>query len=70
VREFKRLLLTDPTPIARNVVKQLVVYATGTPVRFSERPQVENILDATRARGHGIRSLVHAVVQSELFLTK
>src|SRR4029453_10718701 len=66
VREFKRLLLQDPTPLARNFVKQLIVYATGAPVRFSERQQVEKILSDTRSRGHGLRSLVHAVVQSEL----
>jgi hypothetical protein len=70
VREFKRLLLQDPTPVARNLVKQLVVYATGAPVRFSERAQVEKILDATRPHDYGVRSLVHAVVQSDLFLTK
>jgi hypothetical protein len=70
IREFKRLLLEDPAPIARNVVKQLVVYATGAPVRFSERAHVEKILSDTRAGEHGIRSLVHAVVQSELFSTK
>jgi hypothetical protein len=70
VREFKQLLLKDPTPIARNLVKQLVVYATGAPVRFSERAQVEKILNATRSREHGIRTLVHAVVQSEMFQTK
>ena len=70
VREFKRQLLQDPAPIARNVVKQLVIYATGAPVRFSERAQVEKMLRDTRSREYGIRSLVHAVVQSELFLNK
>lgn len=70
VREFKRLLLSDERQIARNLVRQLVVFATAAPVRFSDRPEIERILDATQAGGWGVRSLVHAVVQSELFLHK
>ena len=70
VRELKRLLLADERAIARNVVKQLVVYATGAPVRFVDRPAVEKILDRAKARGYGVRSLVHEIVQSDLFLNK
>jgi hypothetical protein len=70
VREFKRLLLQDDTPIARNVIKQLVVYATGSPVRFSERHQIEEILRRTKSRQHGSRTIIHEIVQSDLFQTK
>jgi hypothetical protein len=70
VRDLKRLLLEDPTPIARNLVRQLAVYATGAPVRFSDREQIERILERTKASQHGVRSIVHELVQSELFLTK
>ena len=34
VRELKKMLLTDERQIARNLASQLVVYATGAPVRF------------------------------------
>ncbi len=70
VREFKRLLLEDEAQIARNLVRQLVVYATGAPVRFSDRAAVEAILGRTRAGGYGVRSLVRELVQSELFRRK
>jgi hypothetical protein len=70
VKEFKKLLLTDEEQIARNLVHQLVVSATGAPVGFADRPEVEAMLKRTAADGYGVRSLVHAVVQSELFLTK
>ena len=60
----------DEAAIARNLVRQLVTYATGAPVRFSDRPAVEAILARTRAGGWGVRSLVHEVVQSELFRRK
>ncbi len=67
VRELRKLLVQDEAPIARNLVRQLTVYATGAPVRFSDRGEVERILDAARGRRYGVRSLVHALVQSELF---
>jgi hypothetical protein len=70
IRDFKRLLLTDEPQLARNLVNQLVVYATGAPVRFSDRAAVEKILTTTADDGHGVRSLVHALVQSELFRMK
>jgi Protein of unknown function (DUF1592)/Protein of unknown function (DUF1588)/Protein of unknown function (DUF1585)/Protein of unknown function (DUF1587)/Protein of unknown function (DUF1595)/Planctomycete cytochrome C len=70
IREFKRVLLSDESQIARNLVRQLIVYATGEPVGFGDREQVEQILEQTRPSGHGLRDLVHAIVQSDLFLHK
>jgi hypothetical protein len=70
VREFKKLLAQDDVPIARNLVRQLTVFATGAPVRFSDRDEVEKILAAAQADKYGVRSLVHAIVQSELFRNK
>jgi hypothetical protein len=70
VRELKKLLVQDEVPIARNLVRQLTVFATGARVRFSDREEVEKILDTAKARQYGVRSLVHAIVQSELFRNK
>jgi hypothetical protein len=70
VRDFKRLLLEDERQIARNLARQLTVYATGAPVRFSDRAKVEQILDRTQARDHGVRSLVGELIQSDLFRSK
>jgi hypothetical protein len=39
-------------------------------VRFSDRPKVEKILQNARASRYGVRTLVHEIVQSELFLRK
>ena len=47
IEEFKKLLLADPRAIARNLVGQLVVYATGAPVGFADRAAVEKMLDKT-----------------------
>jgi mono/diheme cytochrome c family protein len=70
IREFKRLLQTEETAVARNLARQLTVYATGAPVRFSDRAQIEQMVSATKPAKYGVRSLVHQIVQSDLFLNK
>ncbi len=70
VRELKALLLTDERQLARNLARQLTIYATGAPIRFSDRAAIERILDRARASQYGVRTLIHEIVQSELFLQK
>jgi hypothetical protein len=70
VRDFKQLVLTDETAIARNLAKQLTIYGTGAPIRFSDRAALEQILERTRDRNFGVRSLVHELIQSDLFRNK
>jgi hypothetical protein len=70
VQEFKRLILSDEVSVARNLARQLVVYATGAPVRFSDRGELERILQRASARRYGVRTLVEEIVRSELFQTK
>ncbi len=70
VRELKRLLVLDEEPIARNLARQLTIFATGAPARFSDRDEIEKILASARTSRFGVRSLVHAIVQSELFRNK
>jgi len=68
--EFKKLLLTDPEQIARCLTEKLVTYATGQPVGFSDHAAVGRILTEAKGADYGLRSLVHAVVGSELFRNK
>lgn len=70
IREFKELLRHEDRMMARNLARQLVVYATGSPVRFSDRAVIEQILDQAKPGDYGVRSLVHAIVQSDLFRNK
>ena len=70
IRSFKRLLLADEAQIARNLTRQLLVYATGSPVRFGDRAEVERILQRASARQYGVRTLIHEIVESSLFLNK
>jgi hypothetical protein len=70
VHELKKLLLDDEATIARNLVKQLMIYATGAPIGFSDRQEIEAILARTRGGNYGVRSIVHEIVQSKLFQYK
>ncbi|MDX2029086.1 MAG: DUF1592 domain-containing protein [Blastocatellia bacterium] len=70
IRELKRLLRADEPTLARNMAKQLTVYATGAPLRFSDRAVIEQIVERARPGRYGIRSLIHGVVQSPLFREK
>ena len=70
VRELKRLLLQDERQVARNLVRQMVTYATGAPVRFGDRSRVEAILDHAQPGQYGVKSLIHGIVDSELFRNK
>ncbi len=70
IRDFKRLLQGDDEVVARNLTRQLTIFATGAPVRFSDREQIEQILRNTKAHGYGLRSLVHQIIQSDLFRNK
>jgi hypothetical protein len=70
IREFKRLLLDNEKQIARNLARQLTAYATGAPARFSDRSEIEHVLQRAGSSHFGVRSLMCELVQSELFRNK
>jgi hypothetical protein len=67
---LKAHLAADDRQLARNLVRQLTVYATGAPASFRDRAAVEAILNATKPTGYRTADLIHALVQSELFRHK
>ena len=70
ILQFKKRLLQDEEAIARNLTEQFVVYATGAPVGFADRDDVSAILEKSRASKFGVRTLIHEIIQSPLFLRK
>lgn len=66
--EFRNALLDDSDAVARCVAEKLLVYGCGRPVSIEDRASVESVLEGSRAQDHGLRSMIHAVVESELFL--
>jgi mono/diheme cytochrome c family protein len=68
IRELKSLLASNPRPLARNLLHQFTLYATGTPVRFSDRREIEAILDHIKAGGYRVRDLLYGLIGSRIFL--
>jgi hypothetical protein len=68
IHELKRLLAAHPRQLAKNLLEHLVLHATGTPVGFADRAEVDSLLDACAANGFRVQDLVHALVQSRIFL--
>ena len=67
---LRGLLLADPDALARSFVKQILMYATGTDIHYSDRRAIERIVAASREHGHGLRSLFHEIAASRLFRGK
>ncbi|MFN0105181.1 MAG: DUF1592 domain-containing protein [Bryobacteraceae bacterium] len=70
IAELKKLLLKDERQIARNAASQLITYGTGAPVSFGDRAALESILNAAEKDRYGLRTIIHEIVQSELFTHK
>ncbi len=68
VTDLKTLIASDPRQLARNLLHQFTIYATGTPVRFSDRPEIESLLNTCAKDNYRVRDLLHALVQSRIFL--
>ena len=68
--DFVSLLADNDEKLARAFVSHLSRYATGTEVSYADRKTIDDILHATKAGGHGLRSLIHALAQSPLFQPK
>jgi hypothetical protein len=70
ITEYQRILLEVRDQIARNVATRLLIYATGADVQFADCEVIEQIIRDARAKDYGLRTLLHAVVQSRSFLNK
>jgi hypothetical protein len=70
IDEYKQLLLEDKDQLARSLASKLLEYSTGAAPTTADSPEIERIVERVRHRNYGLRSLVHEVVQSEIFQHK
>ena len=57
IAEYKQILLQrEVDQVARHVVSQLLVYATGAEIEFADRDEVERLVDGLGDRGYPIRT--------------
>jgi hypothetical protein len=67
IREFKALLKRDPEPVARCLAEKLLTYGLGRGLGFSDRATVQAVVERTREKNYGLRSLVQEIVASDAF---
>ena len=67
VQELKKIYSANEREIARMLVDRMLVYSTGATTTFADRESIEAILNNAETDNFGVRSIVHAVVQSDLF---
>ena len=70
IDEFRQLLLADKDQLARAIAERLLTYATGAASTSSDAAEVTAIVDRIRTKNYGLRSLIHEIVASDLFLKK
>ncbi len=70
IRGLKQALLQDERQIARNIARQLAIYATGAGIRFADRPAIEQVLDQCKDSQYGMTDIIVAIVESDLFRHK
>jgi hypothetical protein len=68
--EFKEELLKRKDLVTRQLTKKLLEYSTGRIMELKDRKELDSIVVTVKARGSGLRDLVHEVVQSTVFLKK
>ena len=66
-RELRELMAKRPEPVVRSMATKLLVYASGRPMTAADRPSVDAVVEAAKKNGYGLRSMIHAVVESEMF---
>ncbi len=69
-REFRDLLAADEAQLAKTFTKKLLTFLTGRELGFSDRPEIERIVQEASAKGYGIRDLIELSVLSPIFLQK
>ena len=70
VVEFKAMLLERELQVVRCLTEKLLTYATGRLMESADRGEVDRIVNLLDQDENRLRDLIHAVVQSELFLNK
>jgi len=67
---FKKELNAEIDVVAENLVRELLVYFTGRKMGPLDDEEIEQICAAVKARGSGMKDLVKATLNSEIFLRK
>ena len=70
LRELRRILAAVPEQLARGVTRHLITFGTGEPATPIDQLTIDAIVSSAAESDYGLRSIIHGVVQSELFRCK
>jgi mono/diheme cytochrome c family protein len=70
IAELRERLAANPDQLAYGLGSHLVTYATGARPHGVDTVALEAIAKQAKPHAHGVRSLIHAVIQSDLFRNK
>ncbi len=68
--EFRDQLAKNEDLLAKTVATKFLTFATGREMGFSDRPEINAIVQKSKAKGHGFRDLMELVITSEIFRKK
>lgn len=67
-REFRAILAEQDQLFAHALAEKLLVYGTGRKMTVIESPAIDQVVATARKNDLGFRSMIQAVVESELFI--
>ena len=70
INEFRAILLKDKKSLAKNVASKLMVFGTAAQVHYTDRKTVNKIIENCQDKDFGVRSIIHGIVQSQIFRRK
>ena len=65
--ELQKLLTENTSPLVANLAQHLAIYSTGRTLNFSDRQSIQQIVANTEKQKGGLRTILHELVQSDLF---
>jgi len=68
--DLKRLIGSRPDLIAHCLARKMLTFATGHSVEIADSLTIEGVIARSRPSRLGMRSLIHEIVQTDLFLNK
>ena len=69
-RGIKKYLLDRPDQFTQCLTEKLLIYALGRRLSFTDRDDIDRIVNSMPKHNYGLRELIRQIVESEAFRTK
>lgn len=69
-RDFLTIMAANDEVLAKTFVTKLLTFATGRDMGFSDRPEIDRLVQQAKGSNYGVRDLIELVVTSSIFRNK